>query len=386
MSDQAFTRPPPRFSEASLVKELEKSGIGRPSTYASIMNKIQSRDYTIKESGRLKPTELGRVLAAFLEANFAKIMDIGFTSSMEDCLEEIAEHKKEWKELIRSFWTEFEPVIETALKEAFVPRVETEIECPECKEGTLQKIWFKNKYFYGCTRYPDCSFSAPIEQLSFSKDDYAEGFDWEQKCPECKSDMTLRHGRFGSFLGCSTYPDCKGIVNIPKKGEEYIPESEMPSCPAIECPGRITARKSRFGKTFFSCSTYPDCDVIVNNLDDLSSKYPNHPRTAYVKKQRGGKKATKGKKAAAKKAKPKKPRNMPKVHLSDELAEVVGGNEMTRGEATKALWVYIKEKDLQDPKDKRMIVPDEKLTKIFGSSDPVSMFKMTGLVSKHMKS
>ncbi|MEC7839256.1 MAG: type I DNA topoisomerase [Chlamydiota bacterium] len=388
ISDQAFTRPPPRFSEASLVKELEKSGIGRPSTYASIMNKIQSRDYTYKEGGRLKPTELGRVLAAFLETNFEQIMDIGFTASMEDTLEQIAEHKKDWKDLIKDFWTDFSPVIETALKEAFVPRVETEIDCPECKEGKLQKIWFKNKYFYGCTRYPDCSFSAPIEQISFSKDDYAEGFDWEQKCPECNADMTLRHGRFGAFLGCSTYPDCKGIVNIPKKGEEYIPPSEMPSCPAIDCPGTMTARKSRFGKTFFSCSTYPECNVIVNNLDDLSSKYPNHPRTPYVKKQKAGKKGAKTKttKGKAKKAdKPKKPRKMPKVKLSEDLAALVGNNEMTRGEVTKALWVYIKENNLQDPNDKRMIVPDEKLTKIFGSADPISMFKMTGVVSKHMK-
>lgn len=385
LSDQAFTRPPPRFSEASLVKELEKSGIGRPSTYATIMNKIQSRDYTIKESGRLKPTELGRVIAALLEANFTQIMDISFTANMEDALEDIADEKKDWKELLRDFWSDFKPTLETAEKEAFVPRVDTDIECPECKEGKLQKIWFKNKYFYGCTRYPECEFSSPIEQLTFDKAEYAENFDWDQKCPECQAEMKIRHGRFGAFLGCSTYPDCRGIVNIPKKGEEYIPESEMPQCPAIECPGRLQARRSRFGKTFYSCSTYPDCDVIVNKLEDLHEKYPNHPRTPYKKKTKGKKKTTaKGKAKKTKEKKEKKPRNMPKVKVSAELAEVVGTGELTRGEVTKEIWVYIKANNLQDPNDKRMIVPDEKLTKIFGSSEPVSMFKMTGLITKHI--
>ena len=405
LSDQAFTRPPPRFSEASLVKELEKSGIGRPSTYASIMNKIHSRDYTIKEGGRMKPTELGRVIAAFLEQNFTQIMDVGFTAEMENALEDIAESKKGWKDLIRNFWKDFSPVIETAIKEAFVPRVETELECPQCKEGKLQKIWFKNKYFYGCTRYPECTFSAAIEQLSFSKEEYADGFDWDQKCPECQSEMIVRHGKYGTFLGCSKYPDCKGIVNIPKKGEEYLPESEMPPCPAIDCQGKMKARKSRFGKVFYSCSTFPECNVIVNNLDELDTKYPNHPRTPYEKKVKKGKKgskekatkvkaskskATKGVKVATskekvKKEKPKTPRKMPLVHLSEELVAVVGKSEMTRGEVSKSIWVYIKDQNLQDSNDKRMINPDEKLAKIFGSNEPVSMFKMTALISKHMK-
>jgi DNA topoisomerase I len=388
LSDQAFTRPPPRFSEASLVKELEKSGIGRPSTYATIMNKIQSRDYTVKESGRLKPTELGRVIAALLEANFTQIMDVSFTANMEDALEQIAEKKKDWKELLREFWKDFKPTLDTAEKEAFVPRVDTDIDCPDCKEGKLQKIWFKNKYFYGCTRYPECEFSSPIEQLTFDKNEYAEAFDWDQKCPECQEEMKIRHGRFGAFLGCSKYPECRGIVNIPKKGELYIPESDMPKCPAIDCPGRIQARRSRFGKTFYSCSTYPDCNVIVNNLDDLTEKYPNHPRTPYEKKTRGKKKAAakgKGKgKTKTKEKKEKKPRNMPKVKVSDILAEVVGNEELTRGGVTKEIWVYIKANNLQDPNDKRMIVPDEKLTKIFGSSESVSMFKMAGLINKHI--
>lgn len=392
-ADQAFTRPPPRYSEASLVKELERCGIGRPSTYAAIMNKIQGRDYTIKEGGRLKPTELGCVIAALLESSFTQIMDIGFTARMEDNLEMIAEEKLKWKDLIRDFWKEFAPTLETAEKEGFIPKITTDIVCPECKEGLLQKIWFKNKYFYGCNRYPDCSFSSPIEDLTFNRADYAEDFDWDQKCQKCGSPMKVRHGRYGAFLGCTNYPACRGIVNIPKKGEEYTPEKDLPDCPAIECPGKLVARRSRFGKIFYSCSTYPECDVIGNSVDEVMEKYPDHPRTPYVSKKKTAKKATESsakkstKKAAAKpkKTKEKTARKMPNVQLSDELAALIGAKEMSRGDVTKALWVYIKENNLQDANDKRMIVPDEKLTKIFGSKESVSMFKMAGLIAKHMK-
>ena len=165
-ADQVFTRPPPRYTEASLVKELEKSGIGRPSTYATIMNKIQSRDYTVKESGRLKPTELGCVIALLLENNFQMIMNVGFTAGMEDELELVAENRKDWKDLLKTFWDKFIPTLDIAEKEGFVPKVQTDIDCPNCG-AKLQKIWFKSKYFYGCSRYPDCNFSAPIEQLNF---------------------------------------------------------------------------------------------------------------------------------------------------------------------------------------------------------------------------
>ncbi len=197
-SEQAFTRPLPRYSEASLVKELEKSGIGRPSTYATIMNKIQNREYTIKENGKLKPTELGRLVVQMLENSFQDIMNIRFTALMEDNLELIAENKKNWKELIKEFWEQFNPTVEIALKEAFVPKLESDIDCPKCG-AKLQKIWFKDKYFFGCSKYPECDFSAPVEELSFKKEDYAEDFNWEQKCPLCQSEMKLRHGIWSLF-------------------------------------------------------------------------------------------------------------------------------------------------------------------------------------------
>ncbi len=381
-STQSFTKPPPRFTEASLVKELERLGIGRPSTYAAIMNKIQSRDYTIKEGGALKPTELGKVICEMLETNFPPIMDVTFTAQMEDLLEEVAEHKKDWKALVRDFWKDFYPLVEKAEKDAVVPKEMTDIDCPKCG-NKLQKIWSRSKYFYGCSNYPTCDYTTPIEALTFNKADYADGFDYEQPCPHCSSPMSLRFGRFGPFLGCSKYPECKGIVNIPKKGDP-LPE-DMPSCPAIGCDGRLNARRSRFGKTFFSCTNYPDCDVIVNRLEDLSTKYPNHPKTPYVKKSKWGKKGKTGEKEGKEtKTKVKRTIEQPKYTLSKELADVVGAGEMARTEVTKKLWDYIKEHKLQDPKNKRMIVPDAKLAKVLGKN-PVDMMKLSGLLSKHFK-
>lgn len=379
---QSFTKPPPRYTEASLVKELEKSGIGRPSTYASIMNKIQSREYTTKEGMALKPTELGRVIAEMLDANFHMVMDVEFTVKMEDELELIAEDKKDWKKVISEFWAYFNPYVEKAEKEAVVPKVDTDIKCPTCKKGHLQKIWSRNKYFYGCSNYPDCDFTEAVEGLNFDKSKYAEDFNWEQKCPNCEAEMTLRHGRFGPFLGCSKYPDCKGIVNIPKKGEEVMSPEDRPDCPAIGCDGKIMARKSRFGKTFFSCTNYPDCDVIVNDLDDLSTKYPDHPKTAYVKKAKGKRKKTTRKKSAKKAT---TTRTQPTYKLSKELSDVVGETELSRGQVMKKIWEYIKSHDLQDANNKRTINPDDKLAKVFGSSEPIDMMKMPGLLGPHFQ-
>ena len=406
-SEQSFTRPPPRYTEASLVKELEKSGIGRPSTYAAIMNKIQSREYTVKESGRLKPTELGQIIAQMLETNFQTIMNAGFTAAMEDDLEKVADNQMDWKVLLRTFWSHFNPTMEAAMKDAHVPKVMTEIDCPKCQEGKLQKIWARSKYFYGCSRYPECDYSVPMEEVDFNKEDYAENFDWEQKCPKCESEMKVRHGRYGAFLGCLRYPECKGIINIPKKGEILIPQDQLPPCPAIECPGHLVARKSRYGKTFYSCSTFPECNVIVNELDKLESKYPNHPRTPYIKKEKPGKKGketsakaekTTKTKAGEKKVKKstkettkktpvkaKKPRTMPACSLSSELATIVGATEMSRGEVMKKVWDYIKSHDLQDKKNKRLIVPDGPLAKVFGTTDATDMFKMAGMLSAHIK-
>lgn len=383
-AEQAFTRPPPRFTEASLVKELEKFGIGRPSTYASIMAKIQGRDYTTKEKNTLRPTELGKVIAKLLEDNFSMIMDVGFTAAMEEDLDSIAEHNKDWKDLIRLFWDHFIPTVEAAEEGAHVPKELTDRDCPDCG-AKLEKIWSRNKWFFGCSKYPECKFTASLEGLDFDKNEYNPNFDWEQKCPKCGEATTVRHGRFGPFLGCSKYPECKGIINIPHKDE--TPPEEMPNCPAIGCDGKAVQRRSRFGKSFFSCSNYPDCDVIANSLEQLAEKYPNHPKTPYVKKKKAAKKGkaakATGKKKTAKKKKAAAPRKQKSYTLSAELQKVTGTKEASRPEVVKQVWDYIKKKKLQDPKNKRLIVPDAPLSKVLGK-EPIDMMKLSGLLGKHL--
>ncbi len=227
--------------------------------------------------------------------------------------------------------------------------------------------------------------------MEFNKEDYAPGFDWDQKCSKCESDMNLRFGRFGPFLGCSKYPDCKGIVNIPRKDE--IPPENMPTCPAKGCDGKMAQRRSRFGKSFFSCSNYPDCDVIINELDKLNEKYPDHQKTPYVSKKKaarkGAKKKTGAKKAAAKKTTKKKTTkkkasNQPKKKLSKDLAAICGETELSRPEVIKKMWEYIKANDLQNPDNKRQIVPDAKLAKVIGK-DPIDMMKLSGLIGPHLQ-
>jgi len=300
-AEQSFTRPPPRFSEASLIKELEKSGIGRPSTYATIMKKISAREYTVKEKGRLKPTELGFVVTGMLEENFEDLMDIGFTAALEDGLEEIAENQKEWKEILKTFWQKFSKTLEHAKEHAHPPKIMTEETCPEC-QSPLQKIWSHSRYFLGCSKYPDCSYTTSLEEAQFDKSEYREDFDWEQSCPKCQAPMKVRFGKFGAFLGCTTYPECRGIVSIPKKGEVV-----GHPCPAVGCEGTLVQRRSRFGKPFWSCTEYPDCDVIGNSIEQVDEKFHLHPKTAYVAKKKTTKRGkTTKKKSSAKKATTKK--------------------------------------------------------------------------------
>lgn len=405
-TDQSFTKPPPRFTEASLVKELEKSGIGRPSTYAAIMNKIQSRDYTTKERGALKPTELGCLIAQMLEDNFGLIMQVGFTAQMEDQLEDVAENRKDWHAVVGDFWKDFDPLVEQATQEMRVPKIDTDMPCPQC-QGHLQKIWAKGRYFLGCSNYPDCNYTTTLEETSFDKADYAADFDWEQPCPKCGKEMKVRHGRYGAFLGCVVYPECKGVVNIPKKGESG--KTASAPCPAIGCNGTVMARRSWRGKVFYSCSEYPECDVIVNDLSQLGEKYANHPKTPYVAKEKpargkGAKRAaTKPSKSKTKEeasaSEPKSTKKAPAKKVagsttrkktpakasgltasqyrpSEALAAVVGPEPGTRPEMTKRLWDYIKQKGLQDPQDGRVIVPDAALKKGLGLTGPTNMMQL----------
>ena len=365
---QSFTKPPPRYTEASLVKELERSGLGRPSTYVPIMSKIQSRAYTVKEKNTLVPTPLGRVICQMLEENFQDIMDIKFTAELEDTLDDIAHNNGNWKEFLDNFWTKFKDDVANAKKNAQVPKLLTDIDCPKCKKHKLNKLFSNDKYFYGCSNYPDCDYSAPLEdEKEIDKSEYAEDFDWDQKCSKCSSDMKVRTSRYGHFLGCTGYPKCKGIVNIPKKGEVQI--KDLPPCPAKNCDGNLVQRKSRYGKTFFSCSNFPDCNVIANSIEEVAEKYVNHEKTPYEKKVRKGAGGN--------------TRRSPFLKISKELQAIVGEKELSRGEITKKLWEYIKKHKLQDENNKRMIVPDKKMAAFFGNNKPLDMMQLARCISSN---
>ena len=396
-AEQSHTKPLPRFTEASLVKELEKSGIGRPSTYATIMNKIQSREYTLKEGQRLRPTELGKVVCQFLETNFPRIMDIGFTAKMEDELELIADDKKPWKQLLQEFCEVFLPFVATAEKEAFIPRVVTEIDCPKCHKGKLVKIWAKNRYFFGCSEYPVCDYKTSEEELTFDKSEYAEDTPWDTPCALCGGAMKVRHGKFGSFLGCENYPQCHYIVNLFKKGEAGSEPEEIVACPADGCSGHLVKRRSRFNKMFYSCSEYPACSVIGNSVDAVIEKYTGTPKTPYEKKAKTKKaasskkgkttKAVSSKEAKTTKAKKKDPtaktRKAPAYTPSAALAAVIGSDPVSLPEATKKLWAYIKDRGLQSSSNKRIILPDDKLKLVLGS-DPIDMFALAKKLSANL--
>ncbi len=371
-AEQSFTKPPGRYTEASLVKELEQLGIGRPSTYATIMQKIQGRDYTIKEKNSLKPTELGKVIAQMLEGNFKLIMDTTFTANMENMLEQIAENKLYWKELVAQFWNEFIPFVEHAEKEAFVPKIPTDLNCPQCSHP-LQKIWSRSRYFYGCSNYPSCEYTSSIEEWHLKREEYAPEFDWDQKCPKCNNSMQFRTGRAGAFLGCNSYPDCKGSVSIPKKGE--VVSQQTSSCPAIGCDGKISLHRSRFGKPFFSCSNYPECDVIVNHLDDLANKYINYPKTASTR-------------IPSKKQKKNDPvdRKLPQISCSKELEDFLGTKIVSRSDLMKQIWAYIKKEHLQNPENRRKIILDPPLVKLFGTTQPIDMMELPKYLNQHISS
>lgn len=381
-SEQSFTKPPPRFTEASLIKELERSGIGRPSTYSSIMSKIQAREYTEKQQLRLVPTELGKLVVDMLVKHFPTIMDINFTASMEDFLEKIAEDQMEWKEVLGQFWQEFYPTFQLAEKEAFVPKWETDLSCPKCG-SMLYKIWARSQYFYGCSKHPECKYSISEAEFAFKKEDYAADFDWEQPCPICKGEMKIRHGKFGAFLGCRLYPDCRGIVSIAAKGEDSLSLKEITPCPTKNCEGKIIVKRSRFGKNFYTCSAFPQCSVVGNSIEAIREKYEGTERVAYQKKKT--QKSSSSKQKRGKRTVTKGPRKISLMKLSSKLASLVGKDEMGRGEVMKGVWEYIKSHRLQDPKNGRIILPDEKLALLLGGSEPISMFQMTALISKSMQ-
>jgi len=254
LAEQHFTQPPPRFSEASLVKELEEKGIGRPSTYATIMSTIVDKGYTEKNQGRFYPTELGRVVTDLLIENFPDIMNVEFTASMEEKLDAIEEGKRNWVSTLQAFYSPFKKTVEQASENMRnVKRMEekTDIKCPKCGLPMVIK-WGKSGSFLGCSGYPECSSTMPFKRVDGKIVALEPKNFSDVKCPSCGANMVLKRGRFGEFLGCSRYPDCSTTMPLPTDVK----------CPKEGCGGDVVAKRTKRGKTFYGCSNYPNCDFV----------------------------------------------------------------------------------------------------------------------------
>lgn len=256
--EQHFTEPPPRFSEASLVRSLEERDIGRPSTYASIISTLLQREYVELEKKRFHPTDVGRVVGKFLAEHFAKYVDYDFTANLEGDLDAVSRGEKEWVPLLRNFWGPFKEQVETKDKEVQRSDVTQELldeDCPKCGKKLSSRLGRSGR-FIGCTAYPECDYTRNIdgEETTASEPEVVE----DQKCPKCESDLWVRTGKYGKFIGCSSYPKCKHIESL-----------EQPTNTGVDCPqckkGEILVRKSRRGKIFYSCSGYPECDYALWN-------------------------------------------------------------------------------------------------------------------------
>ena len=300
--EQHFTEPPPRYNEATLVKKLESDGVGRPSTYASILSTIQDREYVTKEGGKFKPTELGMVVCDLLLESFNDIFDVKYTARMEEDLDNIEDGKLDWRVAMADFYDRFTKDIEHAEQHMTdVKRMEkpTDLKCEKCEKPLVIK-WGKHGSFIACTGYPDCTFT---RELTVDLPD-VEGADLseqgeEEYCENCGRPMVLKKGRFGTFLACTGYPDCKTTKQIggPQKKADVPLEEKCPACDSnmvqkfgrfgefvacsnyptckhvkqktigVKCPqcseGDISERRSKKGKTFFGCTRYPECDFVA---------------------------------------------------------------------------------------------------------------------------
>ena len=245
---QHFTEPPPRYTEASLVKELEKRGIGRPSTYAPILSTIQDRGYVEKEGKALKPTEIGSTTNRLLVKSFPQILDPKFTARMEDDLDDILTHKAAWVPILKQFYGPFKQSLEEAEvnMEKVKKEIMTEELCPKCGKKLVIR---SGRYgdFLACSNYPKCKFTKDLE----TEKSKAEAI--KEVCEKCGKPMAHKRSRYGEFLACTGYPDCKNIKPILK--------TLGVKCP--KCDGELVERRTKKGRVFYSCSNYPNCDFAT---------------------------------------------------------------------------------------------------------------------------
>jgi DNA topoisomerase-1 len=252
-SEQKFTQPPPRFTEGTLIRELEERGIGRPSTYATILSTIQDRKYVAKHEGRLRPSDLGDLVTERLVMHFPRILDVDFTASMEESLDEIEDGKQDWVALLKQFYEPFHEEVRRALKEMKDVRdiaEETGEKCSQCGEPMVVK-WGRNGRFLACSGYPSCRNTRDLDPDKGTA--AAEAVD--VKCDDCGKPMVRKRGRFGEFLACTGYPECRATRSMPTGIQ----------CPRPDCGGELVERRTKRGRIFYGCSHYKKhgCDFVV---------------------------------------------------------------------------------------------------------------------------
>ncbi|MBQ9688437.1 type I DNA topoisomerase, partial [bacterium] len=249
---QHFTQPPPRFTEASLVKALEEYGIGRPSTYASIITKIQTRNYVEKLDKALAPTLLGKTVSKQLVTQFKEIMDYKFTAGMETKLDDIADEKLVWNKVLRDFYDGFIPTVDEAMHDESRVTIDTKVTCPNCgKPMVLRSSRFGNQ-FLGCSGYPECKTAMSMNALEEGYRESSEPEKSEEKCEKCNGEMLIKTGPYGKYLECTSCKNRKRIV-----------KTTGVACP--KCGKELLERKSRYGKLFYGCAGYPDCNFALWN-------------------------------------------------------------------------------------------------------------------------
>lgn len=251
--NQHFTQPPPRYTEASLVKALEEKGIGRPSTYAAILSTIQDKEYAEKDEKRFKPTRLGEIVNELLVGSFPNILDVGFTAKMEDELDAIEDGKRGWVEVLNDFYKPFSETLEKAkvkMKDIKRQEIETVFKCEECASVMVIK-WGRRGEFLACSNYPKCKNTKEFRMDETGNLQIVLPKVSTEICPTCGSALTVRHGRFGEFLACTGYPNCKFTKAI----------SVGVRCP--DCDGDIVQKRTRRGKYFYGCGNYPKCEFAL---------------------------------------------------------------------------------------------------------------------------
>ncbi len=259
---QHFTQPPPRFSEASLVKELEENGIGRPSTYAAILSTIREKGYVDLVRGYFHPSELGFIVNDLLVENFPEVFGVEFTARMEDNLDRVETAELDASEVLQNFYGPFKTKLDTADEQMLSVKgvgIATGLTCPQCEANELHIKVGKNGHFLACSGYPDCTYSRDYERDEKGRIQPVElnhEAATDKQCPTCGKPLVVKRGKYGEFLACSGYPDCKHTESV-NGGGGGAPIGM--SCPETDCDGEIVEKKSKRGKVFFGCSRYPDC-------------------------------------------------------------------------------------------------------------------------------